>query len=88
MRLALRLLLGMCRIRNSELEPLPTAFDLIFNLKETSTMLTGAVNVRIAAVNSISAAEVAIDFNRVLELMVSEPNRLISNLNAIPTAET
>jgi amino acid adenylation domain-containing protein len=71
----------------SEVEPLPTALDLILNLKETSTMLTGAVNVRIAAVNCISAAEVATDLNRILELMVSEPNRLISKLNAIPAAE-
>ena len=71
----------------TEVEPLPTALDLILNLKETSTMLTGAVNVRIAAVNGISAAEVANDFNRILELMVSEPNRLISTLNAIPAAE-
>ena len=65
----------------TEVEPLPTALDLILNLKETSTMLTGAVNFRIAAVNGNNAAEVAIDFNRILELMVSEPKRLIAELN-------
>ena len=62
---------------NSEAEPLPTAFDLIFNLKETSTMLTGTVNVRDD--NSISGhtMDVVERLNRVLAALVSDPKRLV-----------
>jgi amino acid adenylation domain-containing protein len=74
--------------RNSEVEALPTAFDLILNLKETSTMLTGTVNVRIAAVNGSGAADVANEFTGILKIMVSELERLISKLPVILTAET
>jgi amino acid adenylation domain-containing protein len=65
---------------NSEAEPLPTAFDLIFNLKETSTMLTGTVNVRDD--NSISdhTMDVVEGLNRVLPALVSDPKRLVLSL--------
>jgi len=64
----------------SEVEPLPTACDLIFNFKEMSTSLTGTVYVRSGSVYGIGA-EITDDLNRILKLMVSEPNRLISQLN-------
>ena len=62
---------------NSEAEPLPTTFDWIFNLKETSTTLTGTVNVREGTVKGRSTAEVTIDFNRILERMLSESSCLV-----------
>jgi non-ribosomal peptide synthetase component F len=63
---------------NSQSEILPTAFDLIFNLKETSTMLTGTVNVRDD--NSISGhtMDVVEYLNRLLENLIrSEATRTV-----------
>ncbi len=67
--------------RNSESEALPTVLDLIFNLQEMSTMLTGTVNVRNEAVNGLNIKNAAKHFYQILEIMASHPNRVLSTLH-------
>jgi hypothetical protein len=57
-----------------EEEPLPTAFDLIFNFKETATRLTGTMNVR-------CALSLVTNFSQIIELMVSDPSLSLSKLS-------
>jgi amino acid adenylation domain-containing protein len=68
--------------RKADFETLPTTFDLIFDMKETATMLTGTVNVRIAGINGSGAAEVANGFNRILKIIVSESDLLLPTTEA------
>ena len=62
---------------NPEAEALPTACDLIFNFRETSTMLTGTVNVRDAIPTNGHTMDVVERLNRVLESLASDPKRLV-----------
>ena len=81
MRLASHLLLGMSPL-NFE-EALPTAFDLIFNMKEAPTNLTGTVTVKDGTFDGNNVANVSDELTQILEIMVSEPNGLISKSSGI-----
>jgi acyl carrier protein len=65
---------------SGEQKPLPTAFDLIFDIKETSTGLTGTVNVRTDVPTRWTTMDVVTEFYRSLEVMVSRPHQVVSSL--------
>jgi len=62
-------------IRVVDSETLPAAYDLIFDIKETSTALTGAVNVVEGIYKQRGARNANIDVQEVLNIMVSEPSK-------------
>ena len=69
-------------------EWLPTMYDLIFDVKETTTSLTGTVNVRIPICEQSNAGNVNEYFQKVLKLLVSQPRRPLSTLSDECFAET
>jgi amino acid adenylation domain-containing protein len=63
--------------RVSDSESLPAAYDFIFDVRETSTTLTGTVNVR----DGISGQRGAsMNLQKILNVLVSEPTRVLSTL--------
>jgi non-ribosomal peptide synthetase component F len=55
-----------------------TAVDLIFDLRETSTKLTGSVNYRSELFDDHQLASLIRVFHDALEAMVKDPNQVIS----------
>ena len=59
-----------------------TAVDLIFDLRETSTKLTGSVNYRSELFDDHQLASVIRVFHDALEAMVKDPNQVISDVRS------
>jgi amino acid adenylation domain-containing protein len=60
---------------------LPTKYDLIFDVKETTTSFTGTVNVRTPICQQSKAGNVNEYFQKVLKLLVSQPRRSLSTVS-------
>jgi acyl carrier protein len=69
-------------------EWLPTRYDLIFDVKETTTSFTGTVNVRIPICEQSKTGNVNEYFQKVLKLLVSQPRRPLSTVSDECFAET
>ena len=59
-----------------------TAVDLIFDLRETSTKLTGSVNYRSELFDDLRLASLIRVFHEALKAMVGDPNQAISDLRS------
>jgi hypothetical protein len=66
----------------------PTAFNLIFNMKETLTNLKGTVSVRNGNADDRNAEGLSNKLTRILESMVSDSNRMILTCSEILGVKT
>jgi hypothetical protein len=64
----------------SDSELLPAAYDLIFDVRETSTELTGTVNVSASIAGQEGAKGEASNLGNILDVLVAEPTRTLSTL--------
>ena len=65
-----------------------TAVDLIFDLRETSTQLTGSVNYRSELFDDHRIAKMIRVFHAALRAIVKDPNEVISNVHAVDFSST
>jgi acyl carrier protein len=62
-------------------ELLPTAFDLIVNVRETSTKFTGSVNYKVDAINADDVHIMCESLFAVIQSLVSNTERLVSGIH-------
>ena len=62
-------------------ELLPTAFDLIVNVRETSTKFTGSVNYKTDAINAADIYMMSENLFAVIQSLVSNTERLVSGIH-------
>ncbi|MEX0803651.1 MAG: amino acid adenylation domain-containing protein [Candidatus Binatia bacterium] len=69
------------RQAEAEQELMPTTFDLIFNLREASTMLTGTVNYKVESVDEDIVHRMRGSFGEVLQSMIARMEQRFANLS-------
>ncbi len=65
----------------AEQELMPTTFDLIFNLREASTMLTGTINYKVESVDEDIVRRMRGSFGEVLQRMIAHIGQRFANLS-------